>query len=375
MGRIGMLVLILFNLPVASSGQDPSFSQFYANRVYLNPAFVGLDGGISISGAARMQWISVDNGFSTYDFTIETQLPAVQVGLGLHLMKDVEGIANFTTNQAGLVFSYTIPGKYNNVHFGIEGRLVQRGIDWDKLVFSDELDKVYGQVYPTSMQPLLDQVMFGDLDFGVVWRNEGGIKFKNTGSRKVRSHLGISIHHLPYLFSSSAQGNDSFLNTGSQIAPRITLHGGMIIPVTIFKGTGMDISISPNFKLDNQGYRWFNFDKNISVGTFGLYALVNNFYLGALYQNRVFAPNHLHTDAFILAIGGYANTKKRQKANNPNLFFGLSVDLNTTGLGPAAGSVFELNFRYRFTENAFMSGSKKGKRTSRKRILDCKSFF
>lgn len=372
MGRIGMPLLILCLMPFASRAQDPSFSQFYANRIYLNPAFAGIDGGVTLNAAARMQWIAVDKGFATYDFTIETQLPAVQVGLGLHLNKDVQGIANFSTTQAGLAFSYTIPGKSNNVHFGMEGRLVQRGIDWDALVFSDELDKVYGQIYPTSMQPLLDQVMFGDLDFGIVWRNEGGIRFANTGSRKVRTHLGVSLHHLPYLFSSSAEGNDSFLNTGSRIAPRTTIHGGMIIPIRIFRGTGMDISLSPNFKLDNQGYRWMDFKHNITVGTFGLYGLVNNFYLGLAYQNRVFAPSRWHTDAFILSFGGYANTKKRTQ--QPNLFFGLSIDFNTSGVGPAAGSVFELTCRYRFTDQPLFAGGKR-KRTSRKRILDCKSFF
>ena len=370
-----MCICILFQLPFASLGQDPSFSQFYANRIYLNPAFTGIEGGITASGTARIQWVSVDKGFSTYDFTIETQLPVVKVGLGLHLMRDVEGIANLVTNQAGLVFSYTIPGKNNNIHFGMEARIVQRAIDWDKLVFSDELDKVYGRIYPTSMLAVLDNVRFGDLDFGIVWRNVGGIKIANSGSRKVRSHLGISIHHLPGLFSQSAEGNDSFLNTGGQIAPRITLHGGMILPITFFQGSGMDISISPNFKLDNQGYRFLNFEHNMTVGTLGLYGLVNHFYLGLLYQNRVFAPNRIHTDAFILSIGGYANTNKKNKTDMGNLFFGLSVDLNTSGLGTAAGSVFELTFRYRFVRNLGLAGkTRKGNRSS-KRILDCKSFF
>ncbi|MCB0634515.1 MAG: type IX secretion system membrane protein PorP/SprF, partial [Lewinella sp.] len=43
---------------VELKAQDPSFSQFYANRVYLNPAFVGLESGITLSATSRMQWLA-----------------------------------------------------------------------------------------------------------------------------------------------------------------------------------------------------------------------------------------------------------------------------------------------------------------------------
>lgn len=368
-------VLTLLFLPFSAFTQDPSFSQFYANRIYLNPAFAGMEPGIGVAGVARMQWAQVDKGFRTYGFSADAQLPAARVGLGLHLLRDNEGIGNLTINQAGLVLSYTIPGRKDNLHFGMEGRLVQKTLDWGRLVFSDQLDPVYGVVNASSVTPALDRVFHGDFDFGVVWRHEGSLRMGGRSLHNVRSQLGLSFHHLPYLISRSAKGNDSFLNLESRLAPRTTFHGGLIIPLTILQGTGIDVALSPNFKLDMQGYQFMSFKENMTVGTVGMYGLVSNFYLGLLYQNRAYLPNALHTDAFILTIGGYTNPQGRGKQQQPSFFFGISADINTTGVGPAAGSIFEFTFRYRFLPNASANGRLRGPNMRKNRFLDCKHFF
>lgn len=352
--------------------QDPSFSQFYANRIYLNPAFAGLESGMAFSAATRAQWMAADRGFRTYTATLEMQVPVVQLGWGLHVMRNEEGLAGLNTNQAGFALSYTIPGKYNNVHFGFEGRLVQKQIDWSKLVFSDQLDPVFGQIYPGSLSPVLDRVTFGDADFGIVWRHES----KKRG-RTVRSHLGLSMHHLPYLFQRSSRGNDSFLNLENSIAPRTTLHGGWMIPVQFFQGVGHEIALLPHFKLDMQGYKFLNPSENITVATAGLYGMVNNLYVGLFYQNKWLAPQAVHTDAFIFTLGAYFSPDDSSPNNqSPTVFLGLSADINATGVGPAAGSVFEATIRYRFAPNVGGGLNANGQRSrSKKRILDCKNFF
>ena len=365
------IIVLLLTVTSFVWGQDPSFSQFYANRIYLNPAFTGIEGGISVSGAARAQWIAVDKGFRTYAATAETQLPFVGMGVGLHLLHNQEGIGSFTTNQAGMTLSYTIPGEKHNVHFGFEGRFVQKSIDWEKLVFSEQLDPIYGVVYPGSITPVTEQVMYGDLDFGAIWRHEGDFRLGRKGLRKIRSHLGVSFHHLPYLVSASSEGNDSFFNSNSRVAPRTTIHGGMIIPIKFYQGSGHEISISPNFKLDMQGYKFLDASENITVGTVGMYGMMSNFYLGLFYQNKYYAPSAIHTDALIVTAGGYANAGSK----GPRFFFGLSADFNITGVGPAAGSVFEATFRYTFDQNIGFEDRKRGGNRRGKKVLDCKSFF
>ena len=370
---VRLLVALSLFFSISLFSQDPSFSQFYANRIYLNPAFAGIEGGISATSIARMQWARVDRGFRTYGFTLETRLPAVRLGLGLHLLHDDEGIAYLRTNQVGAVLSYTIPGRHSNFHFGMESRMVQKSVDWDALVFSDQLDPLYGNIGGSNVLPVLENVFYGDFDFGFLWRHEGKLNLGKRSISNVRSHLGVSLHHLPYLNSRSARAGDSFLNQDGRVAPRLTLHGGMIIPMTIFQGSGLNVSFSPNFKLDVQGYKLLNSKGNITVGTLGAYALVSNFYVGMHYQNRHFAPSAFHTDALIFTVGGYTEGKRASKGDSPKLFFGLSVDFNASGIGPAAGSVFEATVRYRF-EPVFGLGGRGNGRSS-KNVLDCKSFF
>lgn len=374
-GSLACLCLVLTtSLTSIVNAQDPSFSQFYANRIYLNPAFTGLDGGMAANAAARLQWVGIDHGFRTYAVTAETQLPMVRLGLGLNLLRNEEAIGSLTTNKIGLALSYTIPGKNNNVHFGFETQVVQKSLDWDKLIFSDELDPVYGLMYPSSAVPVLDRITFGDVSFGVVWRHISDKKVGRNGMRRIRSHLGMSFHHLPYLFSQSSEGNDSFLNLDGRVAPRTTIHGGMIIPITFLSGVGQNISLSPNFKLDMQGYKFMNFKENLTVGTVGLYGMMGSVFLGAFYQNKYWAPSAFHTDAFIMTVGGYVNPVSQRSGNAPKLMVGFSVDLNNTGVGPAAGSVYELNLRYQFSTN-IRGSAKNGGSRSAKRILDCKDFF
>lgn len=369
-------LLITFGIGWCSEiqAQDPSFSQFYANRVYLNPAFVGLEPGITLSATSRMQWLQTDRGFRTSNLTVETQLPYARLGLGIHLLSNTEGIAKLRTRMAGAVMSYTIPGKNSNIHFGFEARMVQKDIDWDKLIFSDQLDAMNGVVGASSVVPAVEKVTYGDLDFGVVWRRVGDWRLGKRRWQDVRSQLGISLHHLPHLVNKNAQGNDSFLNRENRVAPRITFHGGLIIPVKSFRGSGLDLAVSPNFKLDMQGYKFLNSNENITVGTLGIYTLINNYYLGLLYQNRQFAPNTTHTDAFIITLGGYTSTT-RGDSDDPRLFFGVSVDVNSTGVGPMAGSVFEATIRYRLVPDGIWGANRKRSGRSSKRILDCKSFF
>ncbi len=374
--RFWVLLPLLNLLWLPAWSQDPSFSQFYVNRAYLNPAFVGLENGIVLNGASRLQWRNIDGGFRTNYLSAETRLPVLGVGVGLNLLRDEAGVANLTNTQVGLAFAYTIPGKKSNFHFGLEGKWVQKSVDWNRFVFTDQLDPWDGIVQESALNPVLDNVSFGDLNFGFVWRHEGDIKLGKQKFSNVRSHLGISFNHLPYLINQNLQGYDSFLNQEFSVSPRTTLHGGMIIPIKFLEGaTGKKVAFSPNFKLDSQGKNFLNFKENMTVGTLGLYTLVDNFYLGMLYQNRTYLPSQVHTDSYIFSLGGYTrNPFSRNPSEQPNLFLGLSFDLHTTGVGPLAGNTIEFAIRYRFLENARFGIKTRGNRRS-KNVLDCKSFF
>ena len=124
-----LLIPFVFLMEQANA-QDPSFSQFYANRIYLNPALTGLDPGITFSAISRVQWMQADRGFRTFGAALELQEPFLRSGFGLNVMHNAEGIGNLATTNVGFSYAYTIPGEKNNFHFGITTSWVQKSLDW-----------------------------------------------------------------------------------------------------------------------------------------------------------------------------------------------------------------------------------------------------
>ena len=102
----GIFILLFSTL---SFSQDPSFSQFYANRIYLNPAFTGLDNGVSVGAVSRLQWLSADRGFRTYGMSFEIRRPFINSGFGIQLFQDEEGIGELKNTSVGLSYAYSIP--------------------------------------------------------------------------------------------------------------------------------------------------------------------------------------------------------------------------------------------------------------------------
>ena len=370
MNKSLLLVVLFIGVGIAAQAQDPSFSQFYASRIYLNPAFTGIEQGLSFAGASRTQWSNVDQGFRTYVATVEIQEPFIRSGIGLTLFHDTQGIMQLNTTSVGISYAYHIPLEKNNLHFGLQARWVQKSVDWDRIVFSDELDPVFGDINETSAVPLLDRITFTDFDFGVVWRFDRNLQIGRFFARDTRTSIGMSIHHLPYLFLKDA-GNESFQNLRTQSSPRITLHAGSVIPILFFNGTKKRIAISPNIKLDLQGEKLLSPRQHLRVSTYGLYLIYDGVYVGAFYQNKHLLPQLKNTNAFIFAFGASIKTKGR---NSRNFFLGLSYDANTTGVGTRAGGVYEIALRYTLHQGLNLFGNSSGRRSSR-RILDCNNFF
>ena len=118
---------------------------------------------------------------------------------------------------------------------------------------------------------------------------------------------------------------------------------------------------------------WALRNVNIDWNDGGAYALLGNLYISLFYQNRIFTPNPIHTNGLIFGSGVYIEGARSNAGETPEMFIGISADLNSTGLGPAAGSIFELQFTYNISKQIFGTG--KGFSRKRNRYLDCKSFF
>ena len=91
------MVFFLFVFMMSYS-QDPSFSQFFANRLYLNPAWAGVgDKDRRLFLNYRNQWPGIDNAYVTFGVTYDQFMSQMHGGFGIRVMNDVQG--NGAINQ------------------------------------------------------------------------------------------------------------------------------------------------------------------------------------------------------------------------------------------------------------------------------------
>jgi type IX secretion system PorP/SprF family membrane protein len=362
-------LLFLYNIALA---QDPSFSQFYANPTYLNPALTAIRSGITANGAYRNQWFGIPNskGFETYTASVEAEIPFL-FGAGLSILSDKSGHADYKTSAARLSFSKAMPlSKKINLHAGFSTGYMERSIDWSKLVFSDQLDPTMGIVSNSKFAFDDTKVMAADFSGGLALRWDWGIKARRT---TYDSHhlLGFSINH-PFMQSESLQHFDSV-----DVPTRFTLHYGAEINTNIrFNNQKNQITWSPNIKYDRQA--------NIDVLTAGTYLILQPVFAGVFYQNQLNPMRNTATVIFVLgsnvAIG-----------KESTMQLGVSYDMNLAGFDIASNrsGTIEMTASFNFGNaglfglgfgggNGGSSGAKyRGatKKSGSKRVLKCQSFF
>src|SRR4051812_31316588 len=147
---IGMTFCYLLSAPAARA-QDPQFTQFYANPLYLNPAFAGSAHCPRICLNYRNQWPALTGTFVTFSASYDQHIDPISSGLGLLVMSDNAGEGTLNTSYLSGIYSYQLTVTRDfSVRFGLQATYIQRKLDWDKLTFGDMIDPRYGFIYPTT---------------------------------------------------------------------------------------------------------------------------------------------------------------------------------------------------------------------------------
>jgi type IX secretion system PorP/SprF family membrane protein len=123
-----------------AAAQDPQFSQFYSNPLYLAPSFAGAAGGSRICANFRDQWVSLPATFTTYSFSYDHYFSHFNSGFGLLAYKDAAGTGQLGTLNIGVQYSYNF--KVFETAFirpGIHFSYRENGVAWDKLNFIAEV--------------------------------------------------------------------------------------------------------------------------------------------------------------------------------------------------------------------------------------------
>lgn len=297
-----ILSFLIAGLHELAMAQDPEFTQFYANPLYLNPAFAGSVRCPRMVLNYRHQWPSIAGTYVTTSASYDQYVDALHGGLGMYVYNDRAGEGTLTTNNVSAIYSYHLPvTRKFSVIAGFQASYQQKNLDWSKLTFGDMIDKKYGFVYSTQEQRNIDKTSYIDFSAGV-------LGYSN------RFYGGIAVHHL-------AEPDEAFINTGNSKLPRkYTGHFGMSLPID------RETSISPNILYQQQqDFRQINFGLYVNRGP-----LVGGLWVRTSTRNA---------DSFIALLGVQQGLFR----------MGYSYDITVYKLALYSGGSHEFSFAVQFS--------------------------
>lgn len=274
-----MLVCLLAVVACGVKAQDIGFSQFYANPLYLNPAFAGSKVAPRISLNYRCQWPGLVSAFNTISASYDQYVSSLHGGIGAIVMADRQGDHGaLGIYNIGVVYSFRFQVSRDIfVNAALQAAVVNENLKWDTetMRFPDQIDPVYGYLWGTAaVPPEKTNKWFMDFHAGVL-------------AYSSHWYAGVSASHL--------NRPDQGFYSEDRIPLKLTGHAGGMINLaaerrrTSALGLGTPI-ISPNFIYQYQGsFHYFNY---------GLYLDWEPFLVGMWYRNGV-----ENSDAFIFMVG------------------------------------------------------------------------
>ncbi len=304
--------------------QDIHQTQYFSSPLTLNPALSGLvRGDLRVAANYRSQWYSVSStpyqtGVVSFDMaTMKNRLPEGDaLGIGLLGTYDRSGTGGLTAIQIGISAAYHKAfglEKQHTLSFGVQGVLVQKSLDFDKLRFEDQFDPSTGQTpYPTSENFENKDLTYPDFNLGLM--------YSGRVSDYATAYIGASVYHL-------TRPVESFMNSDHPINQRFNAYLG---------GS-------------------FDLNENMVL------------YASALYQNQASA-----TEVMLGAAAGFILNPGHEEARENTVFYlggwyrygdgicpyiglewtkmalGISYDVNTSSFTPATGGAgaYELSLTF-----------------------------
>jgi type IX secretion system PorP/SprF family membrane protein len=291
--------------------QDAEYSQFYANPLYLNPAFAGSETCPRLVINYRNQWPGLDKNFVTYNASYDQYFEKLHGGIGILANVDNAGEGVLKSTQVSLIYAYRLRASENLFfNMAIQGTFYQKSLDWELLQFGDQIDPQQGFILPSlETPPDYTTVIFPDFSTGIIFGWKGIM------------YGGIAVSHL-------TQPNVAFyVGNANKLPRKFTGHFGFNINLEKDKsGLDPEFYLAPNLLYQQQG--------NFHQINAGLYIVRLPVVFGTWFRH-----NFENADAFIMLIG----------INYQNLKVGYSYDLTLSRLKSKTGGAHEVSLAWQFS--------------------------
>ncbi len=326
--RIIYLLILSFIIFTDSFGQDPTFSQFYANPLYLAPSFAGATPQYRLGMTFRDQWPSVPGVFQTYSISFDKAMPSFNSGIGVLATYDVAGSGDLSTTNIGLLYSYDFNvNKDWHIRPGVNFKFYYLGLDIAKLIFNSQITG--SGTTPSVNPPPFNNV--ADVDFAT-----SALVYND------RIWGGFTFDHL-------LKPKTSFYGNDATVPMKFNLFGGFQVlrNTRLMQKMQEVLSVAMNFQKQGKFYQ----------SDIGLYYYKDPLIFGIWYRGIPLVTSQAG-DAIIGLIGIKTN----------QLRIGYSYDFTISSLISSTGGAHEVSLTYEFNNLSF------GQQRKRIKAIPCPEF-
>ena len=336
--RPKLIFLLWLSCQFTLCAQDPATFLFSQQGSLYNPALTGTNGSQAISLAYRQQWLQeTDPGYHTALLSYEESLPCSILDFGINGLWDQEGAGLLTTYEITPQVSANltiIDSRDHQVNIRLGGGMSigQQRIDFDKLVFSDQLDFKYGNIFPTNFIAPEENHQQGYFQPGIGFLVQ--MVLNKERYHAVIINAGASYHNAYAIGSKEGTGyGKSVLGLLPPASPKWAAHADFeLIPGNSLKQV---ISIKPSFLYERQeGLRYMQL---------GLEFALNNVMQvgGYMHMNKWFAAS-TSTNWYSV------NTVFKPYIGKERIDFYLTYSFNVSGLRNAVSPLLEIGIKKHF---------------------------
>lgn len=214
--------------------QDPQFTQYMFNNLYVTPAYAGVDGVTQITAFHRSQWLGYESSFgdggapTTYLISFTTPVYKLKSGFGFYATSDKLGPQ--TNNEIQAMYAYHLGIKDNKLSFAVKAGVYSVAVNGNYYRWIQDGDPLIIEGKESQIRP--------DVGVGVFYRAE-------------KYYAGFGVNHL--LRSEFDFGVDPARNA---------LENHMNFTAGYYHEVNFDIKLNPTI-LVKTDFKEYSFDLGI----------------------------------------------------------------------------------------------------------------
>jgi type IX secretion system PorP/SprF family membrane protein len=300
---LSITVIILFCSIRGIAQQDPHFTQYFDNNLFVNPAYAGSKGVLNLTGIHREQWVGFEGRPRSTTFSIHSPLKYESVGLGFTLVNDEVGPVKQTMFYGDFSYSIRFKQKDRKLSFGLKAGFNMINIATSGLQTTDPSDPKLIQNVNNRINP--------NVGFGIYYHSPRFFAGVSTPKILEKAYNGVSTTNVERRHYFGIIGGVFTLSSSWKIRPSAQVKLTMGAPISV------DLSTAGIYKEKF----WFGatYRLNAAFGAFVQYQITPQFKLGMASDFDTHSIRNYNYGTFEM-LASYDFVFKKQGIRSPRYF-------------------------------------------------------